>query len=211
MNNLQKKDSKSSNIDEVANAVNTLDDTTITNPSTSSVMKNTDDECNELKNITYKNRMMTKNKYDASSNTSNKPQDNHANILNINMFLEKEQKINKGEHWNKLDKTEKIHQFNNFIDTIVKDTHNLTVNEVTELKSYLSNCLDHKTLLCVKDVQYDKTLGKIKLIPCLHFNQTTRKFTLKRSDKRVSTSNSLGQGHSASVSSTKKEKFKLIN
>ena len=53
MNNLQKKDSKSSNIDEVANAVNTLDDTTITNPSTSSVMKNTDDECNELKNITY--------------------------------------------------------------------------------------------------------------------------------------------------------------
>ena len=62
MNNLQKKDSKSSNIDEVANAVNTLDDTTITNPSTSSVMKNTDDECNELKNITYKNRMMTKNK-----------------------------------------------------------------------------------------------------------------------------------------------------
>jgi hypothetical protein len=210
MNDLQKKDSKSSNIDEPANNVNTLDDTTITCASAIATKK-VDDECNELKNITYKNRMLTKNKYDASSNPSNKQQDTHTNILNINMFLEKEQKINKGEPWNKLDKTEKIHQFNNFIDTNVKDTHNLTLNEANELKSYLSTCLDRKKLLCVKDVQYDKTVNKIKLIPCLHFNQTTRKFTLNRSDKRVSTSKSLGQGQTLSVSSTKKEKVKEIN
>ena len=215
MNNLQKKNNKSSNIDDLSNtAVNVLDNNDDNNNNTknSNTTKNADDECNELKNITYKNRMIQKNKYDASADISNKSQDSHANLLNINMFLEKEKKINKGEPWNKLDKTEKIQQFNNYIDTIVQATHNLTADEASELKCYLSTCLDRKKLLCVKDVQYDKVVGKIKLIPYLQFNQVTRKFTLKRSDKRVSTSKSLGQGQTSSASSsTKKEKIKEIN
>jgi hypothetical protein len=216
MSNLQKKSNNSSNIDDLSNtAVNVLDNnnTTTTTTTNSNTTKNADDECNELKNITYKNRMIKKNKYDASFDISNKSQDSHANLLNINMFLEKEKKINKGEPWNKLDKTEKIQQFNNYIDTIVQSTHSLTENEMSDLKSYLYTCLDRKKLLCVKDVQYDKIVGKIKLIPCLHFNQVTRKFTLKRSDKRVSTSKSLGQGQKPSTTpapaaSTKKEKVK---
>ena len=232
MSNLQKKSNKSSNIDDLSNtAVNVLDYnnnnnnnnkmSNNNNTTNSNTTKNSDDECSELKNITYKNRMIQKNKYDASSDISNKSQDSHANLVNINMFLEKEKKINKGEPWNKLDKTEKIQQFNNYIDTIVQSTHSLTENETSELKSYLYTCLDRKKLLCVKDVQYDKIVGKIKLIPCLHFNQVTRKFTLKRSDKRVSTSKSLGQGQkpsaaasassAAASSSTKKEKVKEIN
>ena len=242
MSNLQKKSNKSSNIDDLSNtAVNVLDYnnnnnnnnkmSNNNNTTNSNTTKNSDDECSELKNITYKNRMIQKNKYDASSDISNKSQDSHANLVNINMFLEKEKKINKGEPWNKLDKTEKIQQFNNYIDTIVQSTHSLTENETSELKYYLYTCLDRKKLLCVKDVQYDKIVGKIKLIPCLHFNQVTRKFTLKRSDKRVSTSKSLGQGQkpsaaasassaaassaaassAAASSSTKKEKVKEIN
>ena len=73
MSNLQKKSNKSSNIDDLSNtAVNVLDynnnnnnnnnnkmsnDNNTTNSNTT---KNSDDECSELKNITYKNRMIQK-------------------------------------------------------------------------------------------------------------------------------------------------------
>ena len=47
--------------------------------------------------------------------------------------------------------------------------------------------MDRKRLTSIKDVTYDKDTGVIKTIPSLTFNPTTRKFTLKRSDKRTST------------------------
>ena len=43
-----------------------------------------------------------------------------------------------------------------------------------------------------KDVEYVKETGIIKSIPNLMFNQKTRKFTLKRCEKRQSTLKSLG-------------------
>jgi hypothetical protein len=54
--------------------------------------------------------------------------------------------------------------------------------------------LDKKKLQHVKDVLCDKVTGKIVAIPTLHFNVTTKKFTLKRGEKRVSTLKSLGKG-----------------
>jgi len=73
------------------------------------------------------------------------------------------------------------------------------------LKKYLEESLDKKKLQCVKDVQYDKTTGKIKSIPNLHFNIATRKFTIKRNEKRVSTLKSLGTGQQQPKTSTKKK------
>ena len=70
----------------------------------------------------------------------------------------------------------------------------MTPPEAQSLKKYLAISLDRKKLQRVKDVLYDKALGSIKSIPSLHFNTTTRKFTLKRSEKRVSTLKSLGKG-----------------
>ena len=163
---------------------------------------NKDDECNELKNITYKNRMMaTNNKKNAVSDENNDVSDDlkkihhtNQNISNIEEFLLKETIINKGETWNKLDKTEKLKQINDYIDSTIIPMYSLSQTETDELKTYLSTCLDRKKLLCVKDVQYDKGINKINNIPCLHFNTSTRKFTLKRSEKRISTTNSLGRG-----------------
>jgi hypothetical protein len=154
-------------------------------------IKSSTDECNELKNITYKT-MMTKSFGEKKNTTLH---NNNKNISNIEVFLDKERKINKREPWNKIDKTEKIKQLNDFVDSII-EIYNLTETEITELKEYLSTSLDKKKLLCVKDVQYDKLCGKIKAIPCLHYNSTSRKFTLKRSEKRVSTLKSLGKGNS---------------
>ena len=112
---------------------------------------------------------------------------------NIDMFLEKESKLNKTEPWNKLNKTAKIVQLNEYVD-LISTEHKLTVEEIDGLKGYLTESLDKKKLQHVKDVQYDKVSNKIKLIPCLHFNPVTRKFTIKRQEKRVSTLKSLGSG-----------------
>jgi hypothetical protein len=114
-------------------------------------------------------------------------------ITTINTFLEKESTINKTESWNKLDKTGKIKLLNTYVDDI-SGLHNLSASDALTLKQYLIDSLDKKKLQHVKDVQCDKLTGKIIAIPTLHFNVTSRKFTLKRAEKRVSTLKSLGKG-----------------
>ena len=116
-----------------------------------------------------------------------------AKVATINTFLEKESINNKTETWNKLDKTGKIRLLNIYVDDIT-NLHNLTPADVTALKHYLIDSLDKKKLQHVKDVQCDKVTGKILAIPTLQFNAATRKFTLKRAEKRVSTLKSLGKG-----------------
>jgi hypothetical protein len=119
-------------------------------------------------------------------------------IANINSFLEKESTNNKTESWNKLDKTGKIKLLNIYVDDITPQ-HNLSPTDVLALKQYLTESLDKKKLQHVKDVQCDKATGKIISIPTLHFNAATKKFTLKRAEKRVSTLKSLGKGKKATT------------
>ncbi len=147
------------------------------------------EECQELKNIKYKNMLLSGNSNNINPITINSKQSN------IDLFLDKESKLNKSEPWNRLNKTEKITQLNEYVDLISKE-HQLTDIEITNLKEYLTTSLDKKKLQHVKDVQYDKVSNKIKLIPSLHFNSVTRKFTIKRQEKRVSTLKSLGAGKS---------------
>ena len=124
----------------------------------------------------------------------------------VDSFLEKESKKNKTDTWNKIDKTSKIKQLNEYVDKLnAQDYSEMTDEERLHLKKYLEESLDKKKLQCVKDVQYDKTTGKIKSIPNLHFNIATRKFTIKRNEKRVSTLKSLGTGQQPSKTSTKKK------
>jgi hypothetical protein len=146
-----------------------------------------DEECQELKNIKYKNMLLSGNLNTINTTTINTKQSN------IDMFLDKESQLNKSEPWNKLNKTAKITQLNEYVD-LISNEHKLSIAEITTLKGYLTESLDKKKLQHVKDVQYDKVTNKIKLIPCLHFNPVTRKFTIKRQEKRVSTLKSLGAG-----------------
>lgn len=121
----------------------------------------------------------------------------------VDSFLEKESKKNKTDTWNKIDKTSKIKQLNEYVDKLnAQDYSEMTDEERLQLKKYLEESLDKKKLQCVKDVLYDKVTGKIKSIPNLHFNTATRKFTIKRNEKRTSTLKSLGTGQH----STKKKK-----
>ena len=144
-------------------------------------------------NIKYKNVFL--NSFDNKSSYEN------TKIDNINSFLEKESTINKSESWNKLDKTGKIKLLNNYADSLI-ETNNLSPAEVIDLKHYLTDSLDKKKLQHVKDVMCDKITGKIVSIPTLHFNPITKKYTLKRSEKRVSTLKSLGKGKKTTEHST---------
>jgi hypothetical protein len=142
------------------------------------------EECQKLKNIKFKNMLLMGNIT---------PQTPLSKKANIDLFLEKETNLNKHEPWNKLDKTGKIKLL---IDYVNLSAINFSLNEteIAEFKSYLIDSLDKKKLQHVKDVQYDNQNGKITLIPNLHFNTASRKFTFKRNEKRASTVKSLGSG-----------------
>ena len=112
---------------------------------------------------------------------------------NIDLFLDKESKLNKKESWNKLDKTDKIKRIIDYVNQSAAK-FSLNTTEIEEYRRYLIDCLDKKKLQHVKDVQYDVTNGKIIIIPNLLFNTVNRKFTFKRNEKKTSTVKSLGSG-----------------
>ena len=70
-------------------------------------------------------------------------------------------------------------KINEYIKTLTK-THTLNKEEIILLREFLSTNLDKKNLLRNKDVIYQKELGKLENIPNLHFNGTTRRFTLRK-------------------------------
>jgi hypothetical protein len=144
-------------------------------------------ECQELKNIKYKTMLLS------GTSTDITPSSGNTDTINVDILLDEERKLNNKEPWSKLDKTIKIKKLDDYVSKIAEE-HTLTQAESQFLRKYLATSLDRKKLQRVKDVIYDKTTGSIKSIPSLYFNPTTRKFTLKRSEKRISTLKSLGKG-----------------
>tara|TARA_Y100001958_G_scaffold159515_1_gene161391 strand:- start:5708 stop:6262 length:555 start_codon:yes stop_codon:yes gene_type:complete len=139
-----------------------------------------EEECQELKNIKYKSVFLSS----AVKHT--------ADINGIEKILENESIMSKKEPWNKLDKTIKIKKISSFVDNILSTKHSLSKKETADIKEYLVKSLDRVKLQRAKDVDYTKETGKIKSIPNLIFNEKSRKFTLKRCEKRQSTLKSLG-------------------
>lgn len=142
------------------------------------------EECQELKNIKYKTMLQSNNsKLNISSLT--------IDFSNANLLLDNECKNNKKERWNKLDKSLKMDKISDYINTI-SSNYDLTDEEKKSLKLYLSNQIDKKNLLKSKEVIYCKDKGIINNIPLLQFNNTTRKFSLKKSGQHISTVKALG-------------------
>ena len=147
------------------------------------------ENCHELASIKYKT-MLLQGEITPITET----------ILNIEELLEQETVMNKLEPWCKLDKTQKLNKLRDYAFLITKKNE-LTIQEQRELIKYLSSCLERKLLNKVKDVIYDKENGVIKNIPQLIFNNSTRKFIMKKCDKHVSTIKSLSvKKHNLSLS-----------
>ena len=88
--------------------------------------------------------------------------------LKLNIFINEKYK----------NQTFKIANIDNEINEIT-----LTDDEINTLKLFLINCIDNKFLNKVK-VNYDVTSGKVIEINNLIFDEKSRNFKLKRSDKK---------------------------
>lgn len=141
------------------------------------------EECQELKNIKYKT-MLLNGKTNILNSLSN-------DVSNMDLLLDNECNENKKEGWNKLDKSIKMLKIQKYIEDL-SIKYKLSKAEKLSLKEYLSNNIDKKFLCKNKDVVYMKELGVLENIPNLYFNNSTRKFSLKKTTTHVSTSKALG-------------------
>jgi hypothetical protein len=140
------------------------------------------EECIELKNIKYKTMLLSGNVIHEIKSSND--------LTNLDKFLEDNKTKNQNEPWSKLDKTVKTRKLITFAENYSKEK-NFDSNESNLLIEFLKDSLDRKRLQRIKDVDYDKIVGEIKDIPALHFNKSTKHFTLKNIDKRISTLKSL--------------------
>jgi ubiquinone/menaquinone biosynthesis C-methylase UbiE len=69
--------------------------------------------------------------------------------------------------------------------------NNLTNKELETLKSFFNDAIQKNKLKKTKDVQYNKDNRSIINIPSLFFNTVNRSFTLRNTEKRVSTLKSM--------------------
>lgn len=140
------------------------------------------DECVELKNIKYKSMLLNGSNEEAEETVEN--------LSNLDSFLEEEKNITTNEPWIKLNKTTKLIKFRQFVEKYSTE-NKLSEDEKNDLSKFLSTNLDRKRFLKTKEVNYDKESGVVISIPSLFYNSSNKKFTLKRSEKRVSTLKSL--------------------
>lgn len=147
---------------------------------------NTQEPTNEKKDdeskimYKYKNILTQPSFEETATNSMNK----------IDEMLETEKKSMNSEPWNKLDKRLKIQKLHAYAEKYGKE-NSLPVKEVKGLKAFFSTCLTKDKLAKVKDVDYNKVTGIINNIGGLAFNLTTRAFTIRNLDKKVSTMKSL--------------------
>ena len=161
--------------------------------------KKNKDDCTELKNIKYQNMLLTNSKMSA---------DVVENIHNIELFLTKEKNQNKNKPWNKIGKTKKIKIINNFIKSYIKK-QKLDKGKASSLKVFLLNCIERKKLQKIKDVNYNKEKEVINDIPNLKYNEKTKKFFIKKSEKKMSTLKHLAPKSKKRKQKNKKTEKKL--
>lgn len=140
------------------------------------------EECVELKNIKYKTMLLNGSPIKETTLSND--------ISNLDKFLELEKTNNSNEPWCKLNKTIKTKKLIEFVTVYVTENH-MTVEEGKLLIVFLKESMDRKKLQRVKDVIYDKVTGIVKEIPALCYTKSTKHFTLKNIDKRLSTLKSL--------------------
>jgi hypothetical protein len=135
------------------------------------------DECPaELKTLRYKIMLM-------NGNTPPPVEEKHKknNYDNLQQFLEKEKDNNNKENWSKLNKSLKQKKLLEFVDNY-RVANDLTEEEHGRLTELLKVNMNRGKLAKNKEVNYDRTKGIIKDMPCLVFNKATRHFTIKNMD-----------------------------
>ena len=166
-----------SSITEDINDLNDLDDLNVVSELKDTEQKDTN-ECIELKHIQYKSMIQT-----GISCSMEYGEDSFERLNHLEKFLETKPDSETIIGWNKLDMTIKMQKVNDFVN-VYKEEHSLDETEADELSKYIRGCLDKKKLIRVKEVEYDVTTGKLVGIPGLHYNKTSKKYTIKNADTK---------------------------
>ena len=145
----------------------------------------TDDSCKDLKTIQYKTQLLKGERKLAKSSKTNSSM--------IEAILDQERTMTRTVAWARLERSACISKLCNFAIMFGEDNE-MTREEIASLVEYLQNAYDRKRLTRARDVLFNKETQNIINIPCLTFNKSSRKFTLSRSDRRTSSSASLGPG-----------------
>jgi len=163
------------------------------------------EECQELKNIEYQTMLLNKT---SNSNNELRPKKEIPMSMNeMNTLLENEKKEDKKVPWSKLTKSDKNLKVNIYLENI-SIKHDLSSDELGELKKYMTKCIERKMIQKSKVITYDKEKGEITDIPGLTiFDKDkvqnvginkNKRFTLKLTDKKSSTLKNLSKGNSVS-------------
>ena len=160
-------------------------------------------QCNELKNIQYKSMLLSK-----KSSTPDLMSNKNNNNFDLDKFLDDERKTRSNENWNKMDKTFKIKKLNQYAEKFCLK-HNCPENCIKNLKILLKSHLDKKRLLSNKEVEYCKEEQEIINIPSLNYKN--KRFTIERSEKRISTIKSLAPSKKTIKKKIKKDFTKIDN
>lgn len=134
-------------------------------------------DCQELKNIEYKT-MLIGSKKNLTSNINN-------DFDKVDTYLKSEKNTNYNDkvNWNNLIKTDKIKKLELYSNKFSTE-NNLSKSETKDLKKTLLNYLNHKKFKKIKEIKYNKEIGEIDTIPNLFYNKTTKKFSLKKYEKK---------------------------
>jgi len=143
-------------------------------------------ECHDLKNLQYKTLLMNgkKNVFIPHKKSES---------AKVEAILEQEMNTVKSVSWSRLDRIDKIAKLQKYAEKYCNE-NKLSETDLCSLKVYLKAAVDRNRLQKVREVKYNKETMEVEGITYLTFNKSTRKFTLKRSDKRISTLSSLGTG-----------------
>lgn len=107
----------------------------------------------------------------------------------IDKILESESTATSGKPWARLNQTERVHRLKRFSYEYCEKNE----GDQKELIKTLMSGLERKRLTGAKDVVYNQSTETVTSIPCLSYHTAAKRFTLRRSDKRISTTKSLGK------------------
>ena len=151
-----------------------------------------EETCQELKNLKYKTMLMNGGQIKDEQTTAT------SDINKLDTFLQNDMNTNQKDLWTKLDKTMKMQKIIEYAQDYAEN-NKLDNTESKKISDFLKECINKKRIHRVKDISYDKDTGKIKDIPGLFYSKTTKKYTLKNTDKRVSTLKNLPQRNNSNM------------
>jgi len=151
-----------------------------------------EETCQELKNLKYKTMLMNGGQIKDEQTTAT------SDINKLDTFLQNDMNTIQKDLWTKLDKTMKMQKIIEYAQDYAEN-NKLDNTESKKISDFLKECINKKRIHRVKDISYDKDTGKIKDIPGLFYSKTTKKYTLKNTDKRVSTLKNLPQRNNSNM------------